>query len=106
MEFETAKKEIKTKYKTNTITNDVEQIFIPKLLDEYNLYFIVLKNSSKGAYLTDYAKNCETLNITTQKSEEIAKEFNINCKENCLFTNYNSLNDLNNFIKCLDKLSK
>ena len=106
MNYIEAKSEIKTKYKTRTISNDVEQIVINKLLDDYNLYFVVLKQESDGVYLTDYAKNCDVLKLSSFEVKPICEKHNIHFNNNCLKTKYKSLKDLENFIKCLDELSK
>ena len=61
MNFSSALNEISKEFKISLITNKIANIFINKLIDESNYYFICLEERDNNLILTDCGKTFELL---------------------------------------------
>lgn len=115
MEFEKAKQIIKQKYVTEQKRLDVESIVINKFLNFANFYYIVLINYTGDvvkkwtghAVLTDYGETSNILGNLLSKAyfEEVCKKHNLDFRNGCIEKEFESIEDVDNFIKVLDELS-
>ncbi len=97
---------IKNVYEVNKIAKDVAQISVAKMLDDFNMYFVAIKEKDNKVYLTDYGKTNEILNIDDDTLIKICKDFNVECNNYTLKSQYTSNENLVNFINCIDKLKQ
>ncbi len=115
MKFEEAKRVIKQKYTTKQKRLDVEGIVINKDLDFSNRYYIILMDYTgdsipewKGhAILTDYAETSHILGRLLPKGyiAEVCKKYNIGYDKGYIEKKFESIEDVDNFVKVLDELS-
>lgn len=115
MKFENAKQIIKQKYTTEQKRTDVEGIVINKFLNFGNMYYIVLMDYNGDvvpewnghAVLTDYAETSHLLGNLISKTnfEEVCKKHNIDFRNGCIEKKFESIADVDNFVKVLDELS-
>ena len=106
MNLITAIKNIKKENEVNLVSNDVAEIVVNKMLDDFNKYFVAIKEKNGNVYLTDYGKTSEILDLPDDVIFNICNDFNIKCNNYTLQCDYNSNEDLINFIKCIDTLKE
>lgn len=104
MNFSSALNEISKEFKISIITNKIANIFINKLIDESNYYFICLKESDNNLILTDCGKTLELLE-DKELLKRICLQYNFQLNKDEIFCNYNNISDLYEFIKLLDILT-
>lgn len=104
MTFNECIENIKKTYDVTLQAKNVATIFINKLLDENNYYFIVLTQKDDKIILTDCSK---TFEILRQKEllKEICKKYDFSLNDDEIYLEYKDINDINKFIKLLDILS-
>ena len=68
MNYLLAKKQVKSKYDTTPLSNDVEQINIMDMFDAFNYCYIALIDINNEAYLTDFANNLEDINTFKKRT--------------------------------------
>lgn len=105
MDFNQALNQIQKHYEIRPITNDVFQIFTNLKINEFNSFFIVIKNSSKP-FLTDYGKTFELVNCTEEEIKLICKKYNVcfnNYNLECAFTN---IDDIQRLLNCILEITK
>ena len=106
MKFEEAKQIIKQKYNTRQDRLDVESILIDKHLKFATYYYIILIKSENEAILTDYAETCHIFyKLPLSVFEEVCKKHNIDFREGYIEKKFESIEDVDNFVKVLDELS-
>lgn len=106
MQYLDALQLIRKHYNTIEYSSDIEIIKINKLLDFSNFYFIVVLEENGQAILSDMGKTSELIELSEERWEIIAKEYNINYKDYTLSTPINDISDLYNFISLLDAITK
>ena len=106
MKYQEALKIIKEKYEVSIIDEDMTQIIINKLLNPFNFYFICIFNCGDSTLITDMS---ETSDIISDVSEsywlEKCHKYNAKFDNWRLIKNFNSIEDLKEFIKLLDEVS-
>lgn len=115
MKFENAKQIIKQKYTTEQKRLNVEGIVVNKFLNFGNIYYIILMNYTEDvvpqwnghAVLTDYGETSNLLGKILSKThfQEVCKKHNIDFRNGCIEKKFESIEDVDNFVKVLDELS-
>lgn len=104
MNFSSALNEISKEFKISLITDKIANIFINKLIDESNYYFICLEERNEHLILTDCGKTFELLE-DKELLKRICLQYNFKLNKDEIFCNYNNTNDIYEFIKLLDILT-
>lgn len=107
MDYKEAIKIIEKKYKVNAIDDVLTEIYVDKLLNPFNFYFLCLVNCKTRVIISDLAN---TADIFYDKDEEYFK--NMCEKYNIAFNNWHiertftNMFDLEEFIYLLDEISE
>ena len=107
MKFEEARKIIEQKYETRQKRINAVEIVIRKQLRFGHYYYILLMDYENEALLTDYAETRHILKPTVSKDvfEEVCKNNKITFVDGYIEKKFESIEDVDNFVKVLDELS-
>ncbi len=104
MQFQEALNIIKKHYETDEFTDDISIIKTYKLIDIANFYFITVVDEDGIAKISDMAKTCEFFEKSEEEWLDICTKFGLVFDNYTIKTNFNGMEDLDNFVAMLDYL--
>ncbi len=107
MKFEEARKIIEQKYETYQKRKNAVEVVIRKQLRFGYYYYILLMEYENEALLTDYAETRHILKPTLSREffSETCNKHNITFVDGYIEKKFESIEDVDNFVKVLDELS-
>ena len=106
MKYLEAKKIIEEKYELNQINAKSSEIAINKPLNSFNNAFISLIDNDDNCILSDMATTIESVQIDESKLKEIAKNCGLIFDDFYIKTEFNSMSDIDKFLKFFDRISQ
>ena len=106
MDFNRAFEQIREKYDIRKVTLDCASIDSEIMIDEFNGLAVGLVQKDDKTFLTDYADLVNDFPLDIDEVETICKNNNVEFNNYSIDKEYNSLDDLEQYLKCIEEIIK